>query len=69
MLYEQIEEQLVLTPKATGRKQGGYDVFTAGPLADVLRVRKIAFPTSTGARAAYAGLRAVRLGSCLTRPT
>ncbi|MDP2775099.1 MAG: hypothetical protein Q8O61_16220, partial [Nocardioides sp.] len=45
---------LDLAPRATGKTQGGYDVFTAGPLADVLRVRKIAFPTPTGARAAYA---------------
>ncbi|MDO9496224.1 MAG: M36 family metallopeptidase, partial [Nocardioides sp.] len=47
---------LDLAPTATGRTQGGYDVFTAGPLADVLRVRKIAFPTPDGARAAYAVL-------------
>ncbi|WP_341924908.1 M36 family metallopeptidase [Nocardioides psychrotolerans] len=42
--------------KALGRKQGGYDVFQAGPLADVVRVRQIAFPTAQGGRAAYAVL-------------
>lgn len=48
---------LDLTPVATGRTQGGYDVFRGGPaLADVLRVRKVAFPTPTGGRAAYAVL-------------
>jgi extracellular elastinolytic metalloproteinase len=47
---------LDLAPEATGETQGGYDVYTAGPLADVLRVRKIAFPTAAGARAAYAVL-------------
>lgn len=47
---------LDLDPTPTGKTQGGYDVFTAGPLADVLRVRKIAFPTPSGARAAYAVL-------------
>lgn len=47
---------LDLDPAPTGRSQGGYEVFTGGPLADVLRVRKIAFPTPTGGRAAYAVL-------------
>jgi hypothetical protein len=46
-----------LTPAATGRTQGGYEVFSGGAgLADVLRVRKVAFPTPTGGRAAYAVL-------------
>ncbi len=47
---------LDLAPTATGETQAGYQVFSKGPLADVLRVRKIAFPTPTGGRAAYAVL-------------
>lgn len=48
---------LDLTPVATGETQGGYQVFRGGAgLADVLRVRKVAFPTATGGRAAYAVL-------------
>ncbi|GEP37315.1 hypothetical protein NPS01_09780 [Nocardioides psychrotolerans] len=39
-----------------GTKQGGDDVFRAGPRADVVRVRQIAFPTTQGGRATYAVL-------------
>lgn len=45
-----------LVLKALGRKQAGYDLFDGGPLLDVLRVRRIAFPMAGGARAAYAVL-------------
>ncbi|QKE01195.1 M36 family metallopeptidase [Nocardioides marmotae] len=55
-VLDAVAPALDVVVKALGRKQGGYDVFDAGPLADVLRVRRIAFPMADGARAAYAVL-------------
>lgn len=44
------------TAVPTGETQGGYQVFKAGSLVSTQWVRKIAFPTAAGARAAYATL-------------
>ena len=44
------------TAVPTGETQGGYQVFEAGSLISTQWVRKIAFPTAAGARAAYAAL-------------
>ncbi|UYQ64713.1 M36 family metallopeptidase [Streptomyces peucetius] len=43
-------------PLPTGGTQAGYQVFAAGPFAQVQRVRKVAFPTAGGARPAYSVL-------------
>ena len=43
-------------PELTGTLQAGYQVFSAGPFADVQRVKRIAFATPAGGRAAYAVL-------------
>ncbi|MER7517137.1 M36 family metallopeptidase [Streptomyces sp. NPDC126499] len=43
-------------PVPTGQTQAGYQVFAAGPFAQVQRVRKVAFPTAGGARPAYSVL-------------
>ncbi len=43
------------TPKKSG-SQAGYDVFDRGPFAASSYVKKVAFPTATGARAAYSVL-------------
>ena len=37
----------------TGKTQAGYQLYAAGPFLDVVRVKKMAFPTAAGARAAY----------------
>ena len=44
------------TAVPTGDTQGGYQVFKAGGLVSTQWVRKIAFPTATGGRAAFATL-------------
>lgn len=44
-----------ITPAKTGTK-AGYDVFAKGPFAASSYVKKVAFPTSSGARAAYSVL-------------
>lgn len=44
------------TAVPTGETQGGYQVFKAGSLVSTQWVRKIAFPTAQGGRAAYAAL-------------
>ncbi|WP_300459209.1 M36 family metallopeptidase [uncultured Nocardioides sp.] len=44
------------TAVATGRTQGGYEVFKAGGLGTTQYVRRVAFPTAQGGRAAFAAL-------------
>ncbi len=46
---------VAFTPKKTGT-QAGYDTFDRGPFAASSYVKKVAFPTATGARAAYSVL-------------
>ncbi len=46
---------VAFTPKKSGT-QAGYDVFDRGPFAAASYAKKVAFPTATGARAAYSVL-------------
>src|SRR5207342_2562470 len=50
-----IANVLAFAPSKTGT-QAGYDVFAKGPFAASSYVKKVAFPTASGARAAYSVL-------------
>ena len=50
-----LADALSFVPSKTGT-QAGYDVFAKGPFAASSYVKKVAFPTAAGARAAYSVL-------------